>query len=138
MKIEVRDVQVIKKECHYIASDGTDFISRYECEEYERKLHYEDTWVIKTSVMYRDFWTDNPAIIYHIVTEEDWNILVDKVWKNKQDLKKFSGGTYYIAVENDDNTYTVMPIDKYVEDIHDCFNTWVDMEKKIIGDLDNL
>ena len=82
------EVKVIEQKVKtYIAEDGKEFESRYECEKYEEKLHYsekvkeaEKLRVEKldqlTPIMYNDYLNgDNVFIWYKVESENDLHTL---------------------------------------------------------------
>ena len=126
MRTEVREIPIVQREWVYIAKDGKEFSRQDECLRYEYSLDTDKPQVVATAIhSLHSFEGDSPAIIYHIDSEEDWNYLFNYVWERHLctglSWNKYRGPQDYIAIENDGGdyheTYTVYPLEEYLEDI---------------------
>lgn len=131
MKIKVETIQVPKKVTTYIASDGKEFERRNECEVYEKNLPLKGQKVIDTAVkeLY-DFYNEYPMILYNIENEDDWNLLVERVWLYHQTEKEYPGPGKYFAVQTPCGDYPdeflIEEYDKYMYDIRHYYESIYD------------
>lgn len=135
MKIKIETVQVPKKVVTYIASDGKEFERRNECEIYESKLPLKGHKVIDTAVKdLHDFFNEYPMILYNIENEDDWNLLVERVWMYHQTEKEYPGPGKYFAVQTPCGDYPdeflIEEYDKYTYDIRHYYETAYDEFEK--------
>ena len=121
MKI-IKKTHIVEQEYPvYVASDGKEFRTRFECELYEHKLGFKGIKVVETAIPLRDFEGEHDATLYNIENEEDWNILVERVWFNRQyHISKYPGpGVYYVITYpggDYPDEYEVMKADQYLND----------------------
>ena len=118
MKINEKTITVEKHITTYIASDGTEFDSRWACESYEQRLPLKGEKVIDTAINdLNDFFTENPMTLYKIKNEEDWNLLVERVWFYRQGVPEYPGPGLYVAIKeyggDHGDTYTIYEYDTY-------------------------
>lgn len=128
MKIKVETVQVPTRVTTYIASDGKEFAKRNECENYESQLSLKGNRVIDRAIHnLNDFYTEEPMVLYNIESEDDWNLLVERVWFYRQSEKEFPGPGKYFAVEvycgDHPNEYTITEYDDYMYNIRHYYNS---------------
>ena len=127
-KTEVKEVKRIV----YVASDGTEFENHSECERYERKLGFKGIEVIETAIPCSDFEGEHQAMLYNVKNEEDWKILVERVWCYHQYnvSNEFPGpGVYYvIAYPGGDypDEYEVHNADEYLNDFYHLTHQFMD------------
>ena len=131
MKIKTETIQVPKKVITYIASDGKEFERRNECETYEANLPLKGYKVVDTAVkdLY-DFFNEYPMILYNIENEDDWNLLVERVWMYHQTEKEYPGPGKYFAIQTPCGDYPdeflIEEYDKYMYDIRHYYKTVYD------------
>lgn len=139
MKVHVEEIPTVTKVYHYIASDGTDFTSQWECERYERSLSFKGEYVIESAITnLHDYYNEsNSATLYDIRNEDDWNLLVERVWYNRQNIKNYPGPDQYLVVCDDNGDYgpyyTIYDPEEYLEGILEEAH---DYEQKIRYALD--
>lgn len=137
MKVEVREVPATKLKKVYIASDGTEFDNKSDCKLYEIELGYKGIKVWETAIhdLY-DFDGVNPASLYNIENEEDWNFLVERVWFNTQTPKEYPGPGHYLAIYYDggdyDGSYFIEDAEQYITGLHHSINSY---EEQIYNEL---
>lgn len=132
MKIDIKRItkSVPDTLITYISSDGYPFASRSDCEWHERRLGYNGIEVVETAKDgINEFFTERPITMYNIKNEEDWNILVERVWFQRQDVKEYPGPDIYLAIYNDNGdspeSYTICNYRKYIQNIQDEVNTFI-------------
>lgn len=120
MEIKTREIPATKLINIYIADDGTEFKTRWECEKYEKEKFLKSHKVIDTAITgLRDFEDEHPAIIYNIENHQDWLSLAELVWYDHQDPKTYPGPGKYIVIQYDGGDY---PDDYYVHKVEDYVN----------------
>lgn len=125
MQIKCKEVPKIEKEYYYVASDGKEFSNRWDCESYERRLGFKGISVIETAIEgLNHYYDDSSMIMYHIMSEEDWNILVERVWFHTQTgIKEYPGPGYYIANFCDGGDgrdwYHIYRVDEYLDNVNE-------------------
>lgn len=107
---------------YYIAEDGTEFPSRWECEKYEREKLLNNYEVIRTAITgLRNFEDDHEATLYNIKDEKDWHALTKLIWFDQQEPKNYPGPGKYIVIRYDggdyDDSYYVHNAYKYIDDL---------------------
>ncbi len=116
----------------YVASDGTEFEDRFECERYEDKLGFKGIEVVETAIPCRDFEGEHDAMLYNVKNEEDWKILVERVWFHRQynTTDNFPGpGVYYVITYpggDYPDDYEVHNADEYLKDFHHYTHQFMD------------
>lgn len=135
MKIKIETIQVPQKVVTYIASDGKEFVHRNECETYEANLPLKGYKVVDTAVknLY-DFFNEYPMILYNIENEDDWNLLVERVWMYHQTEKEYPGPGKYFAIQtpcgDHPDEFLIEEYDKYTYDMRHYYETvYDDLEK---------
>lgn len=130
MIIKTKTVQISKTITEYEASDGKIFDKRSDCETYERSLPTKNIEVIATAIgdgLY-DFVSEQPMTLYNIKNEEDWNILVERVWFYRQTEKEFPGPGKYVAVEENcgdhPTEFSIYEYDTYMSYVLHDFNSF--------------
>ena len=132
MKIKSTTINVPQVIPTYIASDGKEFTIRRACEAYERSLPLKGIKVIDNAVkdLY-DFYQEHPMILYNIESENDWNILVERVWFYRQSEKEYPGPGKYFAIQipcgDYPDEYNIEEYDNYMADIRHYYNSTYDM-----------
>ena len=124
-------VQVPKTIESYISSDGFEFASRRECENHERALGFSGIKVIETAIKdLNDFYEERPMVMYNIENEDDWNILVERVWFYRQSEKQYPGPGKYLAVQeycgDHPEEYSIYEYDTYMNNINRYYNDFCD------------
>lgn len=122
MITKYRDIPTTKREYYYVASDGKEFDDKRECVAYEHTLSLKGIPVIENQIENLTcYWDEGSMTMYNITDENDWNILVERVWFGHQTTKKYPGSGVYLAKWNDggDNGgwYTVILVENYIADI---------------------
>ena len=120
-------VQVPKMMESYMSSDGYEFANRAECERHEHTLGFKGIKVVETAINeLNDFYEENPMILYKVESEDDWNILVERVWFYRQSEKAYPGPGLYLAVQEScgdyPDEYTIYEYDEYMANIHHYYN----------------
>lgn len=127
-KTEVKEV----KRVVYVASDGTEFETQFECEHYERELGFKGIEVIETAIPCSDFEGEYHAMLYNVKNEEDWKILVERVWFHRQynTTENFPGpGVYYVITYpggDYPDDYEVHNADEYLKDFYHYAHQFMD------------
>lgn len=121
-------VQVPKTLESYMSSDGFEFASRVECENHERALGFRGIKVIETAIKdLNDFYEERPMVMYNIENEDDWNILVERVWFYRQSEKQYPGPGKYLAVQeycgDHPEEYSIYEYDSYMYNIRHYYNS---------------
>jgi len=124
-------VQVPKTLESYMSSDGFEFADRSECETHEMALGFKGVKVVETAVKnLNDFYEENPMILYKVENEEDWNILVERIWFYRQSEKTYPGPGLYLAVQEScgdyPDEYVIYEYDEYMANIHHYYNHYCD------------
>jgi hypothetical protein len=124
-------VQTPKTIESYISSDGFEFASRAECETHEQALGYKGIKVVETAIKdLNDFYEENPMILYKVENEDDWNILVERVWFYRQSEKEYPGPGLYLAVQERcgdyPDEYSIYEYDAYMNNVHHYYNRFCD------------
>ena len=122
MKKEIREETIIRPRNIYIANDGTEFYKEDDCRAYELSIMKEKPKVLATAIKnVKSFYEELPAIIYHVESIDDWEILKNYVWGRNISWEKYIGPGDYIAIEDDqgdyDPSYNVYEINSYCSDI---------------------
>lgn len=118
----------------YIASDGYEFEHRNDCENHEIALGYKGIKVVETAYTdLEDFYSEDSMALYKIENEDDWNILVERVWFYRQNEKEYPGPGLYFAVKefcgDYPSEYTIYEYDNYMDKVHRYYNHFCnDME----------
>ena len=115
----------------YMSSDGYEFANRAECEAHERALGFKGIKVIETAIdELNDFYEENPMILYKVENEDDWNVLVERVWFYRQSEKVYPGPGLYLAVPEScgdyPDEYIIYEYDEYMANIHHYYNRFCD------------
>ena len=121
MKIISKEIMIPTTVYEFIASDGQVFKTMHECEIYEHKLGFQDADVVTTAIHdFKDFECEHPMVIYNVKNEDDWNLLVERVWFDRQNWKSYRGPGHYIAIELDGgdyaSTYWIDNAEEYITD----------------------
>lgn len=129
MKIDIRKQQRTVIEKVYIASNGKEFSSRGECERYEQKLGYKGIKVYETAIDgLNDFDGEREGVLYNIENEDDWDILTERVWFNRQVPAEFPGPGHYLVFRCDggdyDDTYVIENAEEYLITLHHDLNEY--------------
>lgn len=124
-------VQVPKMMESYMSSDGYEFANRAECETHEYALGFKGIKVVETAINeLNDFYEENPMILYKIENEDDWNILVERVWFYRQNEKVYPGPGLYLAVQEScgdyPDEYIIYEYDEYMANVHHYYNRFCD------------
>ena len=111
----------------YEASDGKIFETRREFDAHEMSLPLKGYKVIDTAIdVMGDFFTEQPATLYKIENEEDWNLLVERVWIYRQSEKEYPGSGLYFAIReycgDHPDEYTIYEYDYYMNRLHHYYN----------------
>lgn len=128
MKTELREIP--KKEYYtvYIADDGKEFESRYDCQEYEGYTLKKYPEVVRTAKKFYPFDEETSATIYNIKTIEDWQYLESHDWDNSKVDGEFTTPGYYIAVYWDGgdyrDTYHIYKAEKYINNLEERFERY--------------
>lgn len=132
MKIDIKRItkSVPDTLVTYTSSDGYPFANRNDCEWHERRLGYKGIEVVETAQDgINEFFTERPITMYNIKNEEDWNILVERVWFYRQDVKEYPGPGIYLAMYDDggdsSDSYIIYDYKKYIWDLQDKVNTFI-------------
>ena len=129
MKVKTEVVMAPKTIYTYIAEDGKEFNSKYLCEEYEASLPIEKSKVLDTAIAdLNDFFSEEPMILYNIENENDWNILVTRVWRGHQSEKEYPGPGKYFAVQeycgDYPDEYLITEYDNYMSQVYHYYNNF--------------
>jgi len=121
--VETRQVMV-----SYVASDGYEFKDRAECERHEIAIGYKGIKVVETAVHeLNDFYSEAPMVLYNIENEDDWNILVTRVWFYRQNEKVYPGPGKYLAVQeyggDYPDEYYIHEYDNYMAGMRHYYNS---------------
>ena len=124
-------VQVPKTLESYMSSDGFEFANRIECENHERMLGFRGIKVIETAIKdLNDFYEERPMVMYNIENEDDWNVLVERVWFYRQSEKQYPGPGKYLAVQeycgDHPEEYSIYEYDTYMNNINRYYNDFCD------------
>lgn len=115
MKTERRTRQVPETYNVYVADDGTEFLSRRDCESYEYKMAGGKRDILFHAVESID---DMPAIMWLIKDKEDFEYLKRVHWAYHDVVGNFTLPGWYIAEEHDGGDsrdwYTVDYAEDYV------------------------
>lgn len=131
MKVKTEIVMAPKTVFTYIAEDGKEFSTKFQCEEYEASLPIKNYKVIDTAITdLNDFYSESPMTLYNIENENDWNTLVNRVWYNHQNEKEYPGPGKYFAVKeycgDYPDEYTITKYDDYMGRVIHYFNSFYD------------
>ena len=136
-KTEVKEV----KYTVYVASDGTEFDTCVECERYERKLSLKGIEVVETAIPCSDFEGEHYAMLYNVKNEEDWKILIERVWCHHQYniSEEFPGpDVYYVIIyPNGDypDEYEVHKAEEYLKNFYHYTHDFMDEMRANIARL---
>ena len=124
-------VQVPKTIESYMSSDGFEFANRSECENHEEALGFKGIKVVETAVKdLNDFYEEHPMVLYKVENEDDWNILVERVWFYRQSMKEYPGPGLYLAVKeycgDYPEEYSIYEYDEYMNTVHHYYNRFCD------------
>ena len=121
-------------ETWYIASDGREFRSEKQCNDWEKWLKLQEEYVFKTCV--KDVWTrdDEAALLYHIRNQEDYELLMSN-FKDSQraqinadgEWTKYGPGWYmYFTIDGGDgpDLYYLWNWNNYLKETEEEFNKW--------------
>ena len=121
-------------ETWYIASDGREFRSEKQCNDWEKWLKLQEEYVFKTCV--KDVWTrdDKAALLYHIRNQEDYELLMSN-FKDSQraqinadgEWTKYGPGWYmYFTIDGGDgpDLYYLWNWNNYLKETEEEFNKW--------------
>ena len=115
MKIERRTRQVPETYTVYIADDGTEFLSRRDCESYEYKFANGKRDILFHAV---ESINDTPAVMWLIKDKEDFEYLKKVHWTHHDVIGNFILPGWYIAEEHDGGDardwYTVDYVEDYI------------------------
>ena len=126
----------------YVSSDGFEFASRAECETHEAALGFKGIKVVETAITnLNDFFSENPMTMYKIENEDDWNILVERVWFYRQSEKQYLGPGKYLAVQeycgDHPEEYTIYEYDAYMNNINHYYNSFCDRMEDAYFEITN-
>ena len=129
MRVERKEIQKTVMEKVYIASDGKEFYSRRECQYYEQKLGYKGIKVCETAVDdLNDFDGEHEGVLYNIENENDWKVLVERVWFDNQIPEKYPGPGHYLAFYCDggdsDGHYVIENAEEYLSTLRHNLNEY--------------
>lgn len=129
MKVKTEIVMAPKTIYTYIAEDGKEFDSKRLCEEYEASLPVENAKVLDTAIAdFCDFFSEDPMTLYNIENEDDWNILVTRIWCGHQNLKEYPGPGKYFAVReycgDYPDEYVITEYDNYMSEVTHYYNSF--------------
>ena len=115
MKTERRTRQVPETYNVYVADDGTEFLSRRDCESYEFKIAQGKRDLLFHAVESID---ENPAIMWLIKDKEDFEWLKTVQWTHCDVIGNFTLPGWYIAELHDGGDgrdwYTVDYVEDYI------------------------
>lgn len=125
----------------YVASDGEEFCSEYECVRHEQKLEIDNHPVFKTCILNIEvFDTDYTGTLYYLSNKEDYNFFIKIMKINSmnliQDFSRYGAGWYLYWYSNDDGYYygdhNLYNYNKYVNKIKSELAKWEeDINNKI-------
>lgn len=129
-------------ETWYIASDGREFRSEQQCKEWEQWLELQNEHVFKTCVT--EVWTrdDEPAILYNIRSDSDYELLMSTFRESQRaqinadgEWAKYGLGWYmYFTVDGGDgpDLYYLWNWNNYLKETEEEFNKWkAELESKM-------
>lgn len=134
-------VQVPKMIESYMSSDDFEFANRAECEAHERALGFRGIKVVETAVKdLNDFYEERPMTLYNVENEEDWNVLVERVWFYRQSEKTYPGPGKYFAVKeycgDYPDEYTIYEYNDYMNKLHHYYNEFCDQMEDAYREFD--
>lgn len=123
MKIEKRTRQVPETYNVYIADDGTEFLSRRDCESYEYKQAVGKRDILWHAVESID---DMPAIMWLLKEKEDFEWLKKTEWVHNDVVGNFTLPGWYIAEKHDGGDcrdwYTVDYAEDYINNYQEILD----------------
>ena len=129
MKTEIRERQKPEKYNVYIADDGTEFLSRGDCESYEYKQAIGKRDILWHAVESID---EMPAIMWLLKEKEDFEWLKKTQWTHHDVIGNFTLPGWYIAEEHDGGDsrdwYTI----EYAEDYVNHYQEILDYMKQYL------
>lgn len=128
MKTETREITRTELQYVYIADDGKEFKSRFECENYEGMQLKKYPEVIRTAKKFYTFDEENSATVYYIKDLNDWEYLKEYKWDHSNIYGNFDFPGYYIAVYYDGgdhrDSYYIYRADKYFKELKENFEKY--------------
>lgn len=113
MKTERRTRQVPETYNVYVADDGTEFLSRRDCESYEYKMAGGKRDILFHAV---ESINDMPAMMWLIKDKEDFEYLKKVHWTHHDIEGNFTLPGWYIAEEHDGGDYRDWYTVEYAKD----------------------
>lgn len=135
-------------ETWYIASDGREFRSEKQCQEWEQWLKLQEHPVFKTCITGVRTRDDEPAVLYNIRNEEDYQVLMSSFRESQRHQietdnhwGKYGPGWYmYFYCDGGDgpDLYYMWNWNSYLQETEEEFNKWkIDLETKMARAVNN-
>lgn len=129
MKTEIRERQKPEKYNVYIADDGTEFLSRRDCESYEYKMAGGKRDILFHAVESID---EMPAIMWLIKDKEDFEYLKRVQWTYCDVIGNYTLPGWYIAELHDDGDGRDWCTVDYAEDYINHYQEILDYMKNYL------
>lgn len=125
MKIKTTKQMVEVNVQTYIACDGTEFTTAWQCEEYERKLREKDIEMVETNDEAKNFtplngceFSESNTYRWFRPKDEEQVILLNEFFQPWQSLTDDDIGKW-ICIESDDEETWVYRLDESIDHIED-------------------